>query len=772
MHPPRGIFAGWNTVAGGSRSATQWAARALDRGRYWSGQLFSLTPPSGLARVRLSLFLAAVLLLPAGAAVPPTKIIPRAVISPQIALDPGIRPIIRLGPICSGGGASAEPNTYRDRYSPKVLWYFPSFALKVPLVDSFTLQCARSGVEQYVGRASFIVTKTKPANLLANEQSLKSRGLDLREIPLNGLTMALEVKLSNDKTVRYAGGLRQNGNDYECLVQLKDEASLMSFYQYVSDPANRNFCTLSIKGSNFGYVFRPRPRTIDERAFSDTHAFLLTNRLPLAAPGALFLTNRVARPAPRLVAPTAVESYELREALPFERQIHAVNYDCRVFPNNYLVVSGGTAEMTAFGCRPPFGTAPAGRKSYAPFVLKTGVIEGCGVTQIYQNTFNRENFLVIPQNYLIAFDKSDDEEILRPSAYLFTSVDANGINNSTAAFQFNIAPDVSAYQLLRIKKLILKNLPANLHTSLSDLFIDFPERVRNATNIVFDALHVPAVLVSAMGAYENGVIGSKYLRVQFQNVQIGDNSASWVSEQLKVPGGGIIGNVTFDVDADSDPTPQATIWLALSRVSGNGIVLQTNGGVGRCLVNKTLYKVSVDAYQTVLGSETLLPAPLQLPANGFVSTAAAGLFGDLPQVAFRCAFKPDSNYTDSVLKEVRINADTIRDQIIVTSNTGLFSLFKIDSIAFVLSIIKPGETDPEKALTRVSMRLSVDGAINQLPFVLPVNQYLSKWSAIYSTAVNFLDGTQQVNPPRIIDDLNAVGKSINLTASKLNLRSP
>jgi len=38
--------------------------------------------------------------------------------------------------------------------------------------------------------------------------------------------------------------------------------------------------------------------------------------------------------------------------------------------------------------------------------------------------------------------------------------------------------------------------------------------------------------------------------------------------------------------------------------------------------------------------------------------------------------------------------------------------------------------------------------------------------------VNFQDGTQQVNAVQLIDDLNSIGKLINLTVSKLNLQKP
>jgi hypothetical protein len=55
---------------------------------------------------------------------------------------------------------------------------------------------------------------------------------------------------------------------------------------------------------------------------------------------------------------------------------------------------------------------------------------------------------------------------------------------------------------------------------------------------------------------------------------------------------------------------------------------------------------------------------------------------------------------------------------------------------------------------------------------LPVASYLSKWSLAYSSVIHFADNSIQQNDPQHIEDINSVGKLINLTVSNLNLQAP
>ena len=694
-----------------------------------------------------------------------------------------------------------NPPFFSDRYDATTKWYFPKFSLRAPLLNSFTLKCHQSGVDlnavrKFAGDASFVVTKTVPSAIQALTQVPGS--VSYKEIELNGLAMSFTVTLFDNSTLPYPAQLTQNGADSTLTIKFDTQDSLIRFYKFISDPANKKFCSISITGTYFGYFPKAKPVQFNQfrTAFLNNHLQTLQVNRPFMAKfapvnptkfmprldGPQLQMNRIpVDPVPDDTAPSHPSDnpdndYDIRETVPFSRIVDSVNFDCAVYPANYLLTAAD-GTVTAFGCKPPFGDASIARYTYSLFVLSKGSLgdRNYGITAIYRNTYNG-NFLVIPERYVIALDKTEDEELLRPSAYLFTRIDpndANGVNNSTATFQFNITTALSAFQLLLIKKLILGNLPVNLDRTVNDIFLEFPNKVHkvhNADSISFDPTHIPEVMISPMLAYPNGVSGSKYFNLQFQNVSIGSGSAAWVAMQLKNPHAGVMGSIAFDVDADSDPNPQSVIDLLLTRIAGNGLAVQT-GDTGTALINKTLYSINLEAYQTMAGDEQALNTPLTLPANAAVSAVSAGIPADFSQVTLRYSFQAEMTFINQVLSEIRVvNLDTISDVVIVTNNTGLFSLFKIASIDFMISIIKPGETDPTKALRTACKNLIIDGAINNVPFILPVAQYLSRWSAVYSTVVNFQDGTQQINPAMLIEDLNSIGKLINLTVSKLNLK--
>jgi hypothetical protein len=701
-----------------------------------------------------------------------------------IALAPVRIPIIPNAPLVTNINAPF----FDDRRDGNKKWYLPQFALKVPLLDNFTLRCRQSGVDSqarptYNGEATLVVSKCKPDALTQSSGSFT-----YQEVPLIGLNMSFVVTLFDKSTLAYPAQLTQNGSDYRLTINLETQEGLVRFYKFIADPANKKYCTISVTGGFFGYVPRPTSPQIDlyRAAFLDSHlqamrvspqvvrtpaaAAIMLNRIDVGQPTAI---PRAPVPPPPIPNAVQTQDYDSRVTFPFRRAIAQISYDCHTFPDNYLVESSDGGTVTAFGCRPPFGDASTSRSTYSLLNLTKGSLRdrNYGIKQIYRNTYNG-NFLVIPERYVVALESTEDEQLLTPSAYLFTSIDlndVNGVNNSTASFQFNIVPDVSDYQLLLLKKLIADNLPASLNKTLSNVYIDFPEKVHDSA-IVFDAVRIPTVVLNPIGAYHNGVAGSKQFHLQFQNVSIGNGHAEWIAKQLKIAGGGLYGNVTFEVDSESDAAPQSVIELSLARVSGNGLALQTNGDNELCLTNRTLYDITVDAYQTAKDPEQTFATVARVPANNIISAKALGLAGDLSQALLHYTFHANPNYTNQVLNEIRVvNLDTISDDIIVTNNTGLFSQYKIAGIDFVISLIRPGETDATKALATVSKALTVDGAINHIPFALPVAQYLGKRSAVYSTVVNFLDGTRQLNDVQLIEDLNSIGKLINLTFSRLNL---
>jgi hypothetical protein len=305
-------------------------------------------------------------------------------------------------------------------------------------------------------------------------------------------------------------------------------------------------------------------------------------------------------------------------------------------------------------------------------------VKDYGIKRIYRSTYN-ESFLVVPERYVIALDQAADEHLLTPSARLYTSIDlkdVHGVDNSAADFQFNIAPEVSQYQLLMIKKLILNNLPVSLNRTIEDIFVVFPETIRDPDKIVFDPVRLPTVHITGMGIYQNGVTGSKYFNLRFQNVSIGKGHAEWIAQQLKIKVDGhfpppLTATVSFEVDSDLESAPESSIALSLNRISGNGLTARTDGNGAKTFLNRTLYDINVDSYETMAAVEQIqLAQALKVPANSIVSADSTGLSDDISLAAFKYAFYSNPDYINQILTGIPlVNLDTINDDIIVTNNT-------------------------------------------------------------------------------------------------------
>jgi hypothetical protein len=700
----------------------------------------------------------------------------------RIRFRPIFLPAHRSGPIVTAD----NPVCFNDRYDAAAKWYLPDFALKLPLQDSFSLVCQVAGVDAqankvYSGEARFTVLKQMPAPVA--ELQASSAGTAFHEIPIDSLNMAFVVTLAGNSTLPYPARLTQDGDAYTLSINLPTQDSLIAFYRFISDPGNKRFCAIALSGTYFAYTPKPVPFRLNlfqNVVFADQPRLLRT--MPAQRPriqlGRLPVEQMVLNPAQRVTpaTPNTDNDYDVKEALPFSRLIGNVNFDCAAYPLNYLSAGADNAVPVAFSCTPPFGGVDASRHQYSRFMLLQGDLgdNDYGVNQIFRNTYNG-NFLAVPERYVIALDCDDDGQLLRPSAYMFTSIDVNdinGVNNSTATFQFNVAPDVSSYQLLSLKKLILKNLPSGSNKTVDDIFIEFPDRLHDAPRVAVEPGRIPGTLISPLGNYAEGADGSKLFHLQFQDVSIGKGNAEWVAKQLKLGHGDIIAPVTFDIDAgEAGAPPQSSMDLSLMRIAGEALAVHVDAQGAQYLVNRTLYDIRLLQVQSETGDPVELATAITIPANQAVAAGANGLPADLSDTRFGYKLQDHApSYLNQVLNEVRaVNLDSITDDIIVTNNSGLFSMYKIASIDFLASIIKPGETDPANALCRVSKNLAVDGEINHVPFALPVAQYLSKWAAVYSTVINFEDGTQQVNAVQYVDDLNSIGKLINLTVSKLDL---
>jgi hypothetical protein len=715
-------------------------------------------------------------------------------INPRIEIAPA--QVTIPGPIITGD----KPVVYDDRNDQNQKWYLPDFLLKSPLKDSFTFTCFKDaepdtdGKDTYNGEINLILVKNVPTAVTALVSA--NPGTKYAEIPLTNLVVNFVLAFTTQQPVPYAGIITANNNEYTLTLKPEPKLSsadrehyLQTIFNFVSSSDKAAYCTISINASYAGYL--PKLVPIFYKAYQDSFRL---NILKIASPSTnidpvnphqlimrrpvMVTTPSVAAPANTVVDNNAVQ-YNYNNALGFSKTIGNVNYPCsgaNGFPDNYVIKDLKTLQLTSFACHLPFGDGSANKYTYAEFTPANVVLSNYGISAIYLNTYNF-NYLIIPAKYIIMLERtsnSSQSDQLIPSAYLTTIVDATDPSKCSATFQFHIAPAISVYNLDSIKKLIADNTPEANKKSKDDITIEFPSTIHQPESIIFDK--VKNTKITCLGAYEYGAPGSNYFQLELQDVSIGDGSAGFIADTIKgqMSGASMVANVYFDIDNKSGIPVQTAIELSLSNISGNGLSLVKNDADKTVYVlNQTFYEISVSSLS--LDLETLFNPELLIENNNALITSTS-VVAPAPvttenylNVVPRYRYKASQDYINSVLAEMRTDVQNVTDSVIVTNNTGLFGMFNIKQIDIILYILPQGETDCSKALQTLTKSIVKDGSINYLPFVLPVGKYSSKWSAVYTTNLIFSDGTNQQNNIQVIEDLNSIGKVINLTVSILNL---
>jgi hypothetical protein len=665
---------------------------------------------------------------------------------------------------------------YNDRFDTNKKWYLPEFRFQAPLQNSFLLTCWISGVDKdanstYSGEATFTLQKTVPADVASHMQN--NPGMTFTEIPLNSLRFNFMVSLADNTSLSfpgsYIGVADPQGYLFKLTIKLDQQDGLIRFYKFISNGVNASYCSIRITASYFGYRQKPGAST------SPIYRPMLfrSDLQSFGAPGRVATARFVWPGRPGAPVSNETPDYITNDAMPFAKDVLNVNFDCHQFPNNYLTKTGDNS-ISIFACKPPFGDSSLAKNEYNKFHLISGSLAGTGVSEVYINVYNGK-YLVIPEHYEIALDETDGNTLI-PSAYLFTKIDANNISNSVAIFKFNIAPAISGFQRLLLKKLLLQNTPASLNKTLDDIFVEFPAKIHQPELIQFDKDQIPNVEIAVMGTYAHGVEACNFLSLEFQNVNIGNANAALIANRLKQAEGKMIETIVFDVDSDADANPQASIVLSLEDITGKGLEIRHAADDNFVyLINKTLLTISASQLADKNDDPKSLDPAVTINPNQAVSTNAITDITEIPFTQFQYNYEVQPDYRDKILNEIRTDAgQVVKDDVIVTNNTGLFALYNIDHIDFVLAIVNPAEPDPVKAVlyTTNVISLTKDGAVTFVDFLLPVASYLSKWSVVYSTVIHFTDNTIQQNDSQHVEDINTVGKLINLTVSNLNLHKP
>ncbi len=630
------------------------------------------------------------------------------------------------------------PAFFNDRYDVNTKWYLPDFELKQPLGDNFTFSCYKNaepniedGKLHYNGEVSFTLSKNTPPAI--DSLAANNAEVTYTEILLNNLCINFVLAFKDKQPVTYSGTVTQTDNDYTLSLESnklstskEQESYLLTLFNFISNINNADWCTVSVTGSYFGYT--PKPGQND----CITNASLL-----------------------------------------FTKVFNKVNYPCAAYPNNYFIKDNSTPPVS-FGCLPPFGIPAADPHTFTLFRPQNVLLSEYGINYIYRNEYNF-NYLIIPQKYTIMLERashSNMEDQLVPAAYLTTVIDDSDTANCMATFQFHIAPDISAYQLWLIKKLIFDKTKTPFSSNrIDDIHIEFPENIYQPDTIAFDKVK-KLQIITGLGSNEYGVRGSRYFQLEFQDVSFGDGSAGLVGDIIKGQMGGapMAATISFDIDCSDTPHPKAVIEISLNKISGNGLLLQKNEADNKVyFLNRTFYDVSVTGITS--DTEKIIDPALTVSKNNSMEAPIPVTVDNFSLIIPIYTYSLNQDYNNSVLAEMRVDVQNVSDIIIVTNNTGLFNMYKIAEVDIVIYILPTGETDISKAIRTVSKSINADkdGAINYVPFVLPVDQYSRKWSVHYSTTVIFTDGRNPQNNVQIIEDLNSIGNVINLTVSNLNL---
>ena len=686
----------------------------------------------------------------------------------------------RSGPVMPGD----NPAFFNDRFNANIKWYLPEFVLVPPEQQGFNFECSVSGPviddkPDYIGKATFGLLKKDPDAIT----TLKATpGIEYKEIPLLNITASFTINRGNKPSLVYAAIVAATDAAFTLTILFNDPSvpALSNFYYAVANPDNKPFCSLTINASYFSYTLKPAARHLIfvKQAMMERRINTLQSVQSGSPAVKMRMASRMIERPQDNIRPQVIfnvnrqtddaAEYTINETTLYNKTFAQTCYDSASFPNNYILTKDGQL-VKAFGSKPPFGDPSANSIVYTP--ININLPAELGINNVYLNTFTN-SYLVIPQQYKLAIENGD-EGMLIPSAKLLTVADTNDPKNSLATFKFKIVPDISAYQLMEFKKIILKTILPNSKKTYEDIFVEFPlHEQMQADKIVFDNSLIPGVNIVQQGPYTNGLAESKIIAIEFQKVPIGNGHAATIAERLKIPGGGFTEDITFTIDSTHNTNPKSSIALSLWDITGNGLLVHKSKDNLNCsFCNQTLYTIEADKFTNQLTEVKSFEPVLKIGPNEELAGNLQTETDEIHAAAYHYQYKADEAYIKTIVKEIRLVnvTDDITDGVIVTTNAGLFELKGIDHIDFELSIVSPN--DPGKDLFRQSWQIIKDGVVNPFTFNMPVGAYLSERITFYSTVITFKDPEKPKQVNEIVGpiNLNDIGKIINLTISKLNL---
>lgn len=189
-----------------------------------------------------------------------------------------------------------------------------------------------------------------------------------------------------------------------------------------------------------------------------------------------------------------------------EKHTFPLSYNCSKYVEFYRFKKTNGTEV-AFGCTPPWSSD---FKPDAPYVPYNKVdLSNFGVSAVFKSILRDDQFLLVPARYVIARDGD-----AMPEIFVSVNGDLEHPERALALLDMKLAPDISDFQMVQIKKLLVKSWEGADISNSIDLV--FPNQIDSVTND--NPTITPIVNLIGDDNYAHGVGSS--LKLSLENLAL------------------------------------------------------------------------------------------------------------------------------------------------------------------------------------------------------------------------------------------------------------
>jgi hypothetical protein len=193
-----------------------------------------------------------------------------------------------------------------------------------------------------------------------------------------------------------------------------------------------------------------------------------------------------------------------------EKRQFKLSYPCSAHANFYrFKKADGT--FISFGCTPPWSGDFNPNVPYVPYNKVN--LSQFGISQVFKSSLRDDQFLLVPARYVIARDANG-----MPETYITVKADLETPEQSAAMLDMMLAPDISDFQMIQIKKALVKSYATQDISKSIDLM--FPSIIHSVDNP--NQQLIPVVNLNGSENYSYGV--GNMLNLSLQNLVLHDAS--------------------------------------------------------------------------------------------------------------------------------------------------------------------------------------------------------------------------------------------------------